>query len=354
MTITLAIEHLLQDPDVTEIMISGHTQVTVEKRGQLIDVESPYRDEAHLIKDIRAIFEPLGMSPDESHPLLDGRLEDGSRVNVVMPPIALKGPTLTIRKFIFTQPTIDDLLYKYQALTEDMLKLLRACILGRLNIGIVGGTGSGKTTLASLICAMIPAEERIVVVERANELRLKQPRVILLEARPANLEGRGEVTLSDLTINAMKMRPDRIIVGEVRHSEAYDLIQAMNTGHDGAIFTMHATSPRDALTRLEIMMAEGSPTTPLLGLRQYIASGLNLIVQFNRSTSGTRRMMSITEVTGMTSDTITLQDIFVWEQVGYEDGKEIGRFKATGVIPKFIKRFHDAGIDVPVTMFTPR
>jgi pilus assembly protein CpaF len=354
MSHTLALEPILQDADVTEIMISGYKNVVVEKHGKLFDVPSPYRDDDHLIADIRAIFEPLGMIPSESHPILDGRLSDGSRVNVVMPPIALNGPTLTIRKFIFRQPTIDDLTHKYGSWTEDMVTFLRACILGRLNIALCGGTGSGKTTLANLICSMIADDERIVVTENVNEIFLRKPRAVLLEGRPANIEGKGEVTVRDLVRNAVKMRPDRIIVGEVQHGEAYDLIQAMNSGHDGSLFTMHATSPRDMLVRLEIMMGEGSPTTPILGLREMIASGLNLIVQINRLPSGSRRVMNITEVTGLTGDVVTLQDIFVWEQTGFADGKETGRFRATGVIPKFVKRFHELGIDLPVTMFTPR
>jgi pilus assembly protein CpaF len=354
MTENYAIESILQDGDVTEIMISGYQSVVIEKHGNLIDVPTPYRDDQHLMDDINAIFTPLGLQPNESYPILDGRLQDGSRVNVVLPPIALNGPTLTIRKFLIHQPTIDDLLHKYHVWTEDMVEFLRACLLGRLNIAVCGGTGSGKTTLTNLICSMIPDDERLVVTENVNELRLNQPRVVFLEARPPNLEGRGEVTVRDLVQNAMKMRPDRIIVGEVRHGEAYDLLEAMNMGHDGSMMTLHANNPRDALIRLEMMMSEGSPTTPLLAFRQSIANGLNLIVHTSRLPSGSRRVMNITEVTGLTGDIITLQDIFVWEQTGYEDSKEIGRFKATGVIPRFVKHFHEMGIDLPVTMFTPR
>jgi pilus assembly protein CpaF len=295
----------------------------------------------------------LGLTPNESHPLLDGRLEDGSRVNVVMPPIALNGPSLVIRKFIITQPTVDDLIHKYDSLTQEMVDFLLACVLGRLNIAISGGTGSGKSTLANVLFGMIPDEERIVLAENAHELLIPKSRVVLLESRPANLEGKGEVTLRDLVKNAVKMRPDRIIVGEVLRGEAFDLLQAMNTGHDGAIFTIHAISPRDALPRLEVMMSEGSPTMSILGIREHIASGLDLIVQINRLPSGARRITNITEVTGMTGDVVTIQDIFVWEQTGFEDGREIGRFRATGVIPKFIKRFHETGIKLPVTVFTP-
>ncbi|MFN8374237.1 MAG: ATPase, T2SS/T4P/T4SS family [Anaerolineae bacterium] len=349
----LTMEPLLQDPEVTEIMIDGHQRVIVEKRGKLSEVPSPYKNAAELIADIEAIFAPMGLIPNESHPLLDARLQDGSRVNVVMPPIALNGPTLTIRKFIFRQPTLDDLVHKYHSLSEEIVTFVRTCVLGRLNIGIMGGTGSGKTTLANIIFGMIPEEERIVVTEQVNELRFKHPRVVLLEARPANIEGKGEVTMRDLVLNATKMRPDRILAGELHHGEAYDLLQAMNNGHDGSMFTMHATSPRDAITRLEIMMSEGSPNTSLLGLRQQIATGLHLIVQINRSPQGNRRVTNICEVTGMTGDVVTLQDIFVWEQTGLVDSKEQGRFRATGYIPRFVKRFHEAGIDLPVTMFTP-
>ncbi|NWF69994.1 MAG: CpaF family protein [Chloroflexi bacterium] len=354
MTHQFAIEHILADAHVTEIMISGHQHIVIEKHGKLQDVPSPYRDAAHLLADIRAIFEPLGLSPDESHPLLDGRLQDGSRVNLVMPPIALDGPALTIRKFNFRQPTLDDLVNKYHSLTPEIVDFLRACILGRLNIAICGGTGSGKTTLANAILDMIPDDERLVITENANGLLVRQPRAVRLEARPANLEGKGAVTVRDLVRNAMKMRPDRIIVGEVEDGEAFDLLQAMNTGYDGSFFTMHAINPRDALPRLEILMAGGSPTTPVLGLRDMIAKGLNLIVQINRLPSGARRVVNVTEITGMTGDTITLQDIFVWEQTSYIDGKETGRFRATGIIPTFVKRFHEMGIDIPVTMFTPR
>jgi pilus assembly protein CpaF len=346
------LEPLLQDPLVREIMVDGPSHIYVERKGKLEDAPARFRDEAHLMEIIRRIAEPLGRRVDESHPMVDMRLEDGSRVNVVIPPIALSGPMLTIRKFWKTTLTVEDLI-GFGAWTEGMVTFLRAVVAGRANLVISGGTGSGKTTLANLIAQMIADGERIITVEMAAELDLPRQRVVRLEARPPNLEGRGEVSVRDLVQNALRMRPDRIILGEARGAEVLDFLQAMNTGHDGSFCTIHATNPRDALARLEVMASSGNPSIPLVGLREQMASAINFIVHIERLPDGSRKVMRVTEVQGLQGDALLLADIFAFQQTGFEGGRVQGRFAATGQIPKFLSRLRDAGIQVPMDLFAP-
>jgi len=346
------LEPLLEDATVTEILVDGYNKIYVERRGKLEDAPASFRDDGHLMEIINRIVTPLGRRIDESHPIVDVRLPDGSRVNVVIPPIALTGPVMTIRKFTATLLTADDLL-RLGACNEAIVEFLRACVQGRINIAISGGAGSGKTTLLNLIAGMIPDDERIIVVENVAELRLPQKRVVRLESRPLNLEGKGEVTIRDLVINALRMRPDRIIAGEVRWDEALHLFAAMNTGHDGSMFSLHASSPRDALARLEVMASSANPSIPLLGVREMIASAIGLIVHRERLQDGSRKVVKVTEVQGMQGDVITLSDLFVFQQTGVEDGKIAGRFVATGQIPKFLNRIRDAGIQLPMDLFAP-
>ena len=301
---------------------------------------------------IRRIAEPMGRRVDESHPMMDMRLEDGSRVNVVIPPIALNGPTLTIRKFWKTTLTVDDLI-RFGAWTENIVTFLRASVAGRANLVISGGSGSGKTTLANLMAQMIADGERIITVEMAAELDLPRKRVVRLEARPPNLEGKGEITVRDLVQNALRMRPDRILLGEARGAETLDFLQAMNTGHDGSFCTIHANNPRDALARFEVMASSGNPSIPLVGLREQMASAFNFIVHIERLSDGSRKVMRVTEVQGMQGDAILLADIFAFQQTGFEGGRVQGRFAATGQIPKFLSRLRDAGIQVPMDLFAP-
>ncbi len=349
------LEPLLADPDVVEVMVDGHEKVYVERHGRFEDVPSPFRDEAHLMEVIDAILKPLGRRVDESQPIVDARLSDGSRVNVVIPPIALTGPTLTLRKFTGLWFTFEDLI-AWNSVSEEMVEFLKACVQGRLNMVVAGGTGSGKTTVLNLIAGMIPPDERIVTVENASEIRLPKSlrRVVTLESRPANLEGKGEVTVRDLVINSLRMRPDRIIVGEVRAGEALELLQAMNTGHDGTMITVHANSLRDTLTRLEAMVLMANPSLPLLNVRQQMATAIDLITHQERLQDGTRKMLKVTEVVGMQGDAIMLQDIFEFRQTGFSEGKVTGHFTATGKIPSFLHRLREAGIELPLSMFTPR
>ncbi len=351
----IVLEPLLADPQVAEIMVDGPRRVYVEKGGQFVDVDSPFRDEAHLMQVIHAIVTPLGRVVDESHPLMDARLADGSRVNVVIPPISLVGPVLTIRKFRQRRITLDELI-QWDCIGANEVTFLQACVEGRLNVAVSGGTGSGKTTLLNLIGQMIPAGERIVAVELASELEWlpdKFTRVVRLEARPPNVEGKGEVSLRDLVMNALRMRPDRIIVGEVRGGEALDLFTAMNTGHDGCMFSMHANSPRDALARLETMVTLSNPALPLLNVRQQMASAINLIVHIERLQDGTRKVLKVTEVAGMQGDAVVLHDIFEFRQTGVTEGQIAGSHTATGYIPGFITPLRAAGIELPLSLFTP-
>ncbi|MBC7258191.1 MAG: CpaF family protein [Chloroflexi bacterium] len=344
------IEPFLADPSINEIMVNGPNAVYIERRGRIEKTAVRFDDDEHLLRIIDRIVAPLGRRVDEASPYVDARLPDGSRVNAIIPPLALNGPVLTIRKFAKIPITAENLV-EYGTLTQEALDFLKACVLGRLNILISGGTGSGKTTTLNVLSAYIPNDERIITIENAAELQLRQEHVVTLESRPPNIEGKGEVTIRDLVINSLRMRPDRIIVGEVRGAEALDMLQAMNTGHDGSMTTLHANSPRDALSRLETMVLMAGMELPHRAIREQIASAIDLIVHQERMRDGVRRVVSIAEVIGMEGDTIVMQDIFRFQQVGVEDGKVIGRLRPTGIRPKFMEKLEAANIRVPSDTF---
>jgi pilus assembly protein CpaF len=344
------IEPLLQDPTINEVMVNGPRQVYVEQKGRLLLTDVVFDDDEHVRRIIDRIVSPLGRHVDESSPLCDARLPDGSRVNIAIPPISLTGPTLTIRKFSKTPLGIDDLI-RFGSMTPEIAEFLRACVVARLNIVISGGTGSGKTTLLNVLSSFIPNDERIITVEDAAELQLRQEHVVRLEARPPNIEGKGAITIRDLVINCLRMRPDRIVVGECRGREALDMLQAMNTGHDGSLTTAHANGPRDVLSRLETMVLMAGMDLPVRAIREQISSAVDLIVHQSRLRDGSRKITHITEVQGMEGETIILQDIFLFEQEAYEGGKVIGRIRPTGVRPKFMPKLEDAGIRLPATVF---
>lgn len=346
------LETLLADPTITEIMVDGYKHVYTERNGKIEDMPSPFRDNDHLLEVINALLAPLGWIVDESRPMVDFRLPDGSRVNVVIPPIAVDGPVLTIRKFEEDPLTVEDLT-RLGCLTEDMVEFLRACVRGKINILVAGGTRSGKTTVMNCIARMIPNNQRIISVEYVIELQLRQKYVVRLESRPPNSEGKGAVTVQDLVLNALKMRPDHILAGEVKGGEVLGLLEAMNNGHDGTIFTVHANSPHDALTWLEVLATSANPSLPLLNVRQMMASALDLIVHQQRLRDGTRKILKITEVESMQGDAIALADIFEFRETGLEEGKIKGYFTATGRIPKFLNRIQMAGIELPLSLFTP-
>ncbi len=348
------IEPLLKDESVTEVMVNGPMQVYVERKGKLVLTDVRFRDDAHVMHVIEKIVSPLGRRIDESSPMVDARLPDGSRVNAIIPPLSLKGPSLTIRKFAKDPFTVDDLV-DFGTFTQEMADLLRACVEGKLNIVVSGGTGSGKTTTLNVLSSFIPAEDRIVTIEDAAELQLRQEHVVTLETRPPNIEGKGAVTMRDLVRNSLRMRPDRIVVGEVRSGEALDMLQAMNTGHDGSLTTGHANAPRDMLSRLETMVMMAGMDLPVRAIREQIASAIDLIVQQSRLRDGSRKLTYLTEVQGMEGDVITLQDIFVFDQTGRdENGKVIGRFRPTGIRPKFLEKLATNGINLPVEIFWPK
>ncbi len=344
------IEPLLADDSVTEIMVNGAKQIYVERAGKLHKTKAVFETDDHALRIIDRIVAPLGRRIDESQPYVDARLPDGSRVNAIIPPLAINGPTLTIRKFSKTPLTIENLV-EFGTVTPEAVQFLRACVIARLNIVVSGGTGSGKTTLLNILSGFIPDDERIVTVENAAELQLRQDHVVTLESRPPNIEGKGEVTIQDLVINCLRMRPDRIVVGECRGGEALDMLQAMNTGHDGSLTTAHANSPRDTLARLETMCLMAGMDLPVRAIREQVASAVDLIVQQSRMRDGSRKVINITEVQGMEGDVVVLQDVFEFEQTGFEAGKVIGRLKATGVRPKFIDKIEDAGIRLPPNIF---
>jgi pilus assembly protein CpaF len=345
------LEPLLQDPSISDILVNTHKQVYIEKKGLLELTSVRFRDDAHLLRIIDKIVSQVGRRVDESTPMVDARLTDGSRVNAVIPPLAVDGPLLSIRRFGTDKLGPQDLVDKL-ALTAGMMELLEAAVKAKLNIVIVGGTGAGKTTLLNSLSSFISPKERIVTIEDAAELQLKQPHLARLETRPANLEGHGAVKQRQLLVNALRMRPDRIVVGEVRGEEALDMLQAMNTGHDGSLTTIHANSPRDAISRLEVMVSLANANMQLVSIRQQIASAVQVLVQAARLSDGSRRVINITEVTGMEGEIVTLQDIFVFEKRGVSpEGKVLGRFAATGIRPKFYERLLAAGIRLPADLF---
>jgi pilus assembly protein CpaF len=344
------IEPLLKDPTINEIMVNGPKQVYVERQGKLELTDITFQDDDHVMRVIDRIVSPLGRRIDESSPTVDARLPDGSRVNAVIPPIALNGPCLTIRKFSKDPLTVEDLI-RFGTFTAEMATFLKACVEARLNIVVSGGTGSGKTTMLNVLSSFIPADERIITIENAAELQLRQEHVVRLESRPPNIEGKGEITIRDLVINALRMRPERIVVGECRGGEALDMLQAMNTGHDGSMTTAHANSPRDCLSRLETMCLMAGMDLPVRAIREQIASAIDLIVQQERLKDGSRKIVNITEVQGMEGDVIVMQDIFTFQQTGIENGKIVGRMKPTGIRPKFIHRFEVANIYLPPNIF---
>jgi len=344
------LEPLLKDDEITEIMVNGAKQIYIERHGKLEKTDATFESDEHLMRIIDRIVSPLGRRIDESSPYVDARLPDGSRVNAVIPPISLIGPVLTIRKFFKTPLTVDDLI-NLGTLTPEAVEFLRACVQARLNMVVSGGTGSGKTTTLNVLSSFLPDDERIITIENAAELRLRQEHVVPLESRPPNIEGKGEITIRDLVINALRMRPDRIVVGECRGGEALDMLQAMNTGHDGSMTTVHSNSPRDTLARLETMCLMAGMELPHRAIREQIASAIDLIIHQERMRDGSRKVVNISEVQGMEGDVIVMQDIFVFEQTGYEGGKVIGRLRPTGIRPKFMDKIEAAGIHLPPGIF---
>jgi pilus assembly protein CpaF len=345
------LQELLNDPEISEIMVNGPKKVYVEKRGKIQLTDVTFVDEQHVLRVIDRIVAPLGRRIDESSPMVDARLPDGSRVNAVIRPIALCGPTISIRKFRKEGITIDDLI-RFGSLTSEMAEFLSACVRASLNIVVSGGTGSGKTTMLNVLSSFIPDDERIITVENAAELQLRQEHVVPLESRPPNVEGKGEISIRDLVINTLRMRPERIVVGECRGGEALEMLQAMNTGHDGSMTTLHANSPRDAIARIETMCLMAGMDLPVRAIREQIASAVNLIVQLARLKDGSRKVIYITEVQGMEGDVVVLSDIFVFEQQGLDErGKIIGQLKPTGIRPRFIDRFEERNIYLPPNIF---
>lgn len=339
------IQELLDNSEISEIMVNGPHKVYVEKHGKITKSDRTFRSDAHVLRIIDKIVAGIGRRVDESSPMVDARLPDGSRVNAVIPPLSLRGPTLTIRKFARVPLTNRDLV-RFGTLTEQMLEFLECCVRARLNILISGGTGSGKTTTLNVLSSLIPETERIVTIEDAAELQLQQEHVVTLESRPPNLEGKGEITIRSLVRNALRMRPDRIVVGEVRGGEALDMLQAMNTGHDGSLTTAHTNSPRDAISRLETMVMMAGAELPVKAIREQISSAMNMIVHQSRLSDGSRRITHVTELQGMEGDSIILQDIFVYRQEGVsEDGHVIGKHVSTGLRPRCLERFKQYGVD---------
>ena len=344
------IEPFFRDPTISDILVNSPRDIFIERRGKLARVQAAFRNDAHLLAVIDRIVSRIGRRVDESSPMVDARLPDGSRVNAIIPPLALDGPVLSIRRF-GADLTIEQLIAN-GAMTMEMMQLMAGCVKARLNILISGGTGSGKTTLLNALSSFIPSDERVVTIEDAAELRLRQDHVVRLETRPPNSEGRGEVIARDLVKNALRMRPDRIIVGEVRSSEALDMLQAMNTGHEGSLTTVHANTPRDALARLETMILMAGTNLPNRAMREQISSALDMVIQVQRLSDGTRRLVSITEVTGMEGDVVTAQEIYRFRRRGVSpEGRIIGQYEATGVRPAFTERLRISGIELPPRMF---
>lgn len=344
------LEILLSEDTITEIMVNGPKNIFIERKGNLTRAPIAFDNDEHVMRIIDRIVAPLGRRVDESSPIVDARLPDGSRVNVIIRPLSLVGPTITIRKFSKKPLTVEDLI-RFGSMTPEIGEFLRACVISRLNMVVSGGTGSGKTTLLNVLSSFIPGDERIVTVENAAELQLRQEHVVTLESRPSNIEGKGEVSIQDLVVNCLRMRPDRIVVGECRSGEALDMLQAMNTGHDGSLTTLHANTPRDAVSRLEVMCLMSGMDLPVRAIREQIAAAVDVIAQQSRLRDGSRKIMNITEVQGMEGEMITMSDIFEFEQTGIEGGKIIGRIRPTGLRPKFIDRIEDSGIHLPPSVF---
>jgi pilus assembly protein CpaF len=345
------IQPLLNDDSISEIMVNGPKQIYIERKGKLIKTDIMFKDDEHVMRIIDRIVAPLGRRIDESSPMVDARLPDGSRVNAIIRPLALNGPTITIRKFRKEALTINDLV-RFGSMSREMAEFLEACVKARLNIVVAGGTGSGKTTTLNVLSSFIPEDERIITVENAAELQLRQDHVITLESRPPNVEGRGEVSIRDLVINCLRMRPERIVVGECRGGETLDMLQAMNTGHDGSMTTIHANTPRDAVARIETMCLMAGMDLPARAIREQIVSAVEVFVQQSRLKDGTRKITAITEVSGMEGDVVVLQDIFLFEQTGIDEkGKIVGQLRPTGVRPKFIEKFESLNIYLPPTTF---
>jgi pilus assembly protein CpaF len=346
------LEPLIQDPEISDILVNTWKSVFIERRGKLEKTEVRFQDDRHLLQVIDRIVSAVGRRIDDSSPMVDARLPDGSRVNAIIKPLAIDGPHLSIRKFKRDALSGEDLL-RYESLTEPMLELLKGIVKARLNVLISGGTGAGKTTLLNILSSFIPVNDRIVTIEDSAELQLRQPHVVRLETRPANIEGSGEVPQRMLLINALRMRPDRIIMGECRGGEAVDMLQAMNTGHDGSLTTIHSNSPRDALSRLETMIAMASLDLPERAMRQQIASAINIVIQVSRLGDGTRKLMQLSEIVGMEGDIITMQDIFLFEREGVgENDKVLGRFRASGIRPRCADRLKAYGVDLSTVLFT--
>lgn len=344
------LEPLLQDPGVNDILVNTHNVVYVERRGVLEKTNVVFKDNAHLMHIIDKIVSAVGRRVDESSPMVDARLRDGSRVNIIIPPLAIDGPIMSIRRFPSSPLTSDDLI-RYRAMTPEMMAVLKAAVQARLNIVVCGGTGAGKTTLLNVLSGFISERERIVTIEDSAELQIKQEHVVRLECRPPNVEGKGAIRQRELVINALRMRPDRVVLGEVRGEEAMDMLQAMNTGHDGSITTIHANTPRDAVSRLETMCMMGNGSLPEKAIRQQIASAIHLFIQAHRMSDGSRRITHITEITGTSGDVVSMQDIFLFEKKGMaSNGKVEGRFFATGIVPKFAEKLKAAGIPMDLNL----
>jgi len=344
------LQPLLEDETITEVMVNGAKNLYIERKGKIHRVPVTFENNDHVMRIIDRIVAPLGRRIDESSPYVDARLPDGSRVNAVIPPISLIGPVLTIRKFARNPITVDQLI-QFGSVSAEAIQFLKACVESRLNVVISGGTGSGKTTLLNILSSFIPADERILTIENAAELQLRQEHVVTLESRPPNIEGRGEITIRQLVINALRMRPDRIVVGEIRDEAALDMLQAMNTGHDGSMTTLHSNSPRDSLSRLETMTLMAGMDLPARAIREQITSAVDVICHQERMRDGTRKVTNITEVSGMEGEVITMTDIFVFEQTGIENGQIVGRLRPTGLRPKFMDKIEAAGINLPPSIF---
>ena len=344
------LQPLLEDETITEIMVNGAKNIYIERKGKIIRVPMTFESNEHVMRIIERIVAPMGRRVDESSPYVDARLPDGSRVNAIIPPLSLVGPVLTIRKFAKNPITVEQLV-QFGSITPEAVQFLDACVRARVNVIISGGTGSGKTTLLNVLSAYIPADERIITIENAAELQLRQEHVVTLESRPTNIEGKGEVTIRQLVINALRMRPDRIIVGEIRDEAALDMLQAMNTGHDGSMTTLHSNSPRDTLARLETMVLMAGMDLPSRAIREQVSSAIDLVIHQERLRDGTRKITNITEITGMEGDVITMTDLFVFEQVGLENGRVVGRLRPTGLRPRFMDKFEISGIHLPPSIF---